>query len=139
MAVPFSGDDSYDVTKWFEDIENIFDMLACSERDRFLCVRRVLAGTAKLFLRTATIRTYDELKDALIEEFGRAFSVTEVIQQLRTRFIRQGESVRHYILEMQAIAVRAPIVEVELVDCIVDGMRDHSANISILHSAQCVI
>lgn len=67
MVHRFSGDDTYDMCKWFDDLEDAFSILTISniefnEGDKFITTRRLLDGTVKIFLRTISVRTYDELK-----------------------------------------------------------------------------
>lgn len=138
MVHTFSGDDSYDVKKWFSDIEDASAVFGCSDRDKFVSLRRLLTGTAKLFLRTINANNYIDLKVALMEEFGRTFTLNEVFQQLKARNLRSNESVRRYIIEMQEIALRAEIPEADLIECIIDGINDESNNAMILMTASTV-
>lgn len=51
MITPFTGDDSYDVQKWFQDLEDAFEVFRCGERDKFIATRRSIQGTARVFVR----------------------------------------------------------------------------------------
>lgn len=124
MVNKFSADDNYDVHKWIMDLEDACLMLQFDERLRLVACRRMLDGTARVFLRTISVSTYEELKKALIDEFGRQYTQQEVYFQLRNRKMKANETVHRYILEMQEIALRATIAESELVDIIIDGIRD---------------
>ncbi|XP_055308209.1 uncharacterized protein LOC129572291 [Sitodiplosis mosellana] len=135
MVQKFSGDDAYDVHKWIEDMEDAFDILQFDERARFVGARRLLDGTAKLFARTISVHTYDELREEFLTEFGRKFSTEEVYAQLRSRRLKPSETVHRYVIEMQEIAARARVPEVELVDFIVSGIGDTSNAASVLMSA----
>lgn len=86
-------------------------------------------------LRTCVAHTYDELKQALIEEFGRVFTMNDVFQQLKSRTLKPNESVKRYVLEMQEIASRAAIPKADVIDCIIDGIHDTSNNAAMLSTA----
>jgi hypothetical protein len=49
---PFSGDDSYNVRKYIADFEEVTGPLDCDNEFRLRCLRRLLTGTTKTFLRT---------------------------------------------------------------------------------------
>lgn len=87
-------------------------------------------------LRACVAHTYDELKQALFEEFGRVFTMNEVFQQLKSRTLKPTESVKRYVLEMQEIASRAAIPEADVIDCIIDGIHDNSNNAAMLSTAR---
>lgn len=80
MVNAFTGDDTYDVEKWFIDLENAFMAFQCNDRDKLVAARSLIKGTAKVFLRTIRIASYDELKAELITEFKHAFTTNEVFQ-----------------------------------------------------------
>lgn len=136
MVHRFSGDDSYDMCKWFDDLDDAFSIFGCSEGDKFIAARRLLDGTAKLFLRTISVHTYDELKKELIQEFGKVFTMQEVFHQLKSRVLKPTESVKRYVIEMQEIAMRAKIPESDLIDIIIDGLNDKSQHVAMLYSAK---
>lgn len=115
MVQHFSGDDSYDVLKWFDDIEDIFGMLGGSERDKFVSTRRVLKGTAKCFVDNITAHTYDELKQELVAEFHKTYTMQDVFKQLEARKLQPNESIQRYVIGMQKIARRVQMPEAELV------------------------
>ncbi|XP_068149407.1 uncharacterized protein [Drosophila tropicalis] len=118
MVARFSADTAYDVKKW---------LVAC---------RRMLEGTAAVLLRTVSVHSYEELKAILLREFGRSCSIEEVYHALRGRRIRAGEGCLRFAIEMQEIAMNAPIPENELVDLIIDGLRDNSTRVGMLYSAR---
>lgn len=74
--------------KWIEDLEDTFSILQFDDRARFVGMRCMLGGIAKLFVRTVSVYAYDTLLDALVKEFGRRYSTDEVFRQLRARRLR---------------------------------------------------
>lgn len=139
MVNPFTGDDTYDIEKWFVDLENAFSVFHCAERDKLVAARSLINGTAKVFLRTISISSYEQLKAELIAEFQHAYSLNEVFQQLQTRKKKTEESLKHYVSVMVEIANRAPALpEQEIVEMIVDGFQDDSQMATILYGAKTI-
>lgn len=69
MTSKFSGDDAYDVKKWFDDMERAFLMFTCRESDKLIAANRAVTGTAKTFLRSKRVLTYDDFKAIMLKEF----------------------------------------------------------------------
>lgn len=138
MVNKFTGDDTYDVDKWFNDLEDAFAAFQCKPNDKLIAARSLIDGTAKVFLRTIRISTYDELKTELTTEFKQIYSAHEVYQQLKLRVKKPDESLKHYVSIMVEIASHATIPDTDLVDLIVEGLQDSSANIAMLYSAKTV-
>lgn len=74
--------DHYDVAKWINDVEDAFMFFDCTGREKYMALRRLLDGTAERFLRTIVVSTYNELKAELLSEFGKRYSMQEVLQLL---------------------------------------------------------
>lgn len=126
----FSGDDTYYVEKFFSDFEEIMAGVRHDRNVKFMCLRRLLTGTARIYLSTTSAVSYEGLKAELIDEFKQHFSRQEVYQQLQNRvWEKRGESLKRYVLEMQAIASRADIGEDELIDFVVNGLRVPDASV----------
>ncbi|XP_073819808.1 uncharacterized protein [Musca autumnalis] len=137
-ALPkFTGDDGYAVTKWVAEYEKITNVLNCTEAEKFLYARRMLAGSAGLFVRGAKAESWLALKKELCDEFQKPLGTKEILRRLDNRKWQRGkESLHRYALEMQQLADGAPITEAELVEYIVEGMCDKSAaSLVFLHAA----
>lgn len=135
MMSKFDGSDLHDVKKWLNDLENVFEVFKYSDRDHLVAARHLMTGHAKRFTDIISVRTYGELKRALTNEFQRAFTVQDVIGQLRARTMKSGETPRQYVIEMQYIANRADISETDLIDIIIEGLNDKSTLVSMLYGA----
>ncbi|RYE17727.1 MAG: hypothetical protein EOP45_15315, partial [Sphingobacteriaceae bacterium] len=135
MMSKFDGSELHDVKKWLNDLENVFEVFKYSERDQLVAARHLMTGHAKRFTDIVSVRTYGELKRALTNEFQRAFTVQDVIGQLRARKMKAEETPRQYVIEMQYIANRADISETDLIDIIIDGLNDKSTLVSMLYGA----
>lgn len=57
----FTGDDTYSVDKWISDFEIAVSPLRCPDDFKLLCARRLMDGTAKIWLRTIIAHTWTEL------------------------------------------------------------------------------
>lgn len=135
MVIKFSGDDSYDIKRWISDLEDTFALLNFGERMKLICVRRLLSGTAALFVRAVLSTSYGDLKRDLLDEFGKSFSILEIYEQLKKRKLRSNESIQHYVIEMRMIAEKANIPETDLIDVIIAGLNDKTPLVNILYQA----
>lgn len=126
--VKFSGEDrSYAVADFINNMEHIFEQVNADELLKNLTLRNSLTGAARLLLTRCDL-TYEALKSSLISEFGISVSRTEVYRLLGTRSVRPGESVRRYIMEMEAISRRTDVEEPELVAFIQEGLSKGKFN-----------
>lgn len=135
MVNQFSGDDLYPIAEWIFHFEDAMDSANATQSDYLRFGRQMLTGSAELFSKNRVFRSWDELKVALKAEFTRIISASDVLSQLRRRHRRIGESIHGYALEMQDIARQALISEDELVQCIINGLRDNSPAIAVLQMA----
>lgn len=136
MVNKFTGDDAYEIKKWFEDMERAFALFDCSDSDKLMAAHRAIQGTAQTFLRSKQVLSYAELKQLLLTEFDRKWTAREVYDQLKQRKRQTDESLRRYVAVMEEIASRADIAEMDLIDCIIKGLQDKSGNIQLLLSAR---
>lgn len=135
---PFSGDNTYGIRKWLIDFNNIMDASFADNRIRLLFARRLMTGSAAIFLRNVTADTWDILQQQLVREFGRQINRRDIYLQLASRSIRRDETTRQYVLTMQDLARQGDIGEQELVQIIVDGLNDHSAAVTMLYQANSI-
>lgn len=131
----FNGDDSYGIRKWVTDFNTVADSARLDPRDRLIFSRRLMAGSAALFLRSTTADSWETLQQNLIREFDRPLDRRQVYQVLTNRRIRRDESSRQYVLVMQDLARQADISEKELIQFIVDGLGDNSPAVLMLYQA----
>ncbi|XP_075156158.1 uncharacterized protein LOC142229483 [Haematobia irritans] len=131
----FSGDRTYSVKKWIADFEEMMTIHDCSEQEKFIFARRMMAGTADLFIRMISPTSWENLKCQLIVEFDQQLSTRDIFKKLEaTKWNKKSESIYHYVLLMQDIAKGAPISDAELVEYIVEGLQDKSPAVSIFYS-----
>ncbi|XP_073813194.1 uncharacterized protein [Musca autumnalis] len=127
-ALPkFTGDDGYAVTKWVAEFQKVTNVLDCTAAEKFIFARRMLAGSAGLFLRATKAKSWKELKEELCNEFQKTIGTKEILRKLECRkWQKSKESLHRYALEMQELADGAPITEAEKVEFIVEGIQDKS-------------
>lgn len=112
----FSGDDGYGVLKWIDDFEEISMIHRCTDEEKFIFARRLMTGSANLFLRMISVHTWEQLKAKLREEFDKTLSARDIIRRLEARiWNRKGESLHHYVLTMQEMA-RGTVDDNDLVE-----------------------
>lgn len=135
----FTGDDNYGVKKWLDDFEEVVDLYEVDARFRYMAARRLLEGTAKIFLRNRNLPDYTSLRAALIKRFHRPLSGMEVRDQLSRRTKRADETYQRYVTCMEEIARQGEgVSEEEVVEAIIYGLRDHSGRATLLDTATTV-
>ncbi|XP_073818483.1 uncharacterized protein [Musca autumnalis] len=131
----FTGDDEYPVIKWISEFDRVTDVMNCGPSEKFIYARRMMAGSAAVFLRSTKSDTWGKLKIELRAEFQKPVGTREVLKRLDARKCNKAtESLHRYTLVMKELSEDAPIVERELVEYIVDGMQDKSVAASIFFS-----
>ncbi|XP_073822041.1 uncharacterized protein [Musca autumnalis] len=127
-ALPkFTGDDDYTVTKWVDEFEKVTNVVGCAPAEKFIFARRMVSGSAQLFLRSAKAEDWPSLKKELCAEFRKTVGVKDILRKLDSRKWKRGqESLHRYALTMQEIGEGAPITQAELVEYIIEGMQDRS-------------
>lgn len=134
----FSGDDNFPVMKWIKSIEESKLIYKFDDAKCFIYAQRLLKGTAKLFLRSVSCRSWNELKTALISEFQQDTTASDVHNTLRSRRKRKDESNQQYVLIMQEIASSADIEEQDIINYIIKGIPDTMSNKQILLTANSI-
>lgn len=95
-------------------MEDAFGALLFDEPAKFIGCRRLLDGTAKIFLRTVTAHIYGELEQQLINKFSRRHSLSNIYNQPHSHHLNSGKKIKRYVLTMQEIAANADMPEGEL-------------------------
>ncbi|XP_036347460.1 uncharacterized protein LOC118756826 [Rhagoletis pomonella] len=132
------GSESQDIKKWVAELENVFEILQCNDREKLIAVRHLVCGHARRFIDIISVRSYEDIKAALLDEFQCKFSLQDIFNQLKSRCIKSGETPRQYVTEMQYIASRADIPETDLVDIIIEGLNDKTSTVSMLYGASSI-
>lgn len=136
MTIKFTGDDTFSVKKWLENLDEAFTMFNCNEGDKLVAAKRVVDGTAKVVLRSIQVKSYNEFKQLMIERFDRELSSLEVYQQLKTRKINKSETAEHYLAIMEEIASHVEMPECKVIDCIIESLQDNTRDAMILYTAK---
>ncbi|XP_045500927.1 uncharacterized protein LOC123698364 isoform X3 [Colias croceus] len=106
------------------------------EIEKLIFSKRLLAGTAKLFLRLLSgTTTWDTLKSELREEFGKKLNSATVHKRLSTRRMKMNETHQQYFLHMKELAVLGNVEDEALMEYVIDGIKDSESNKNILYGA----
>lgn len=134
----FSGESAdSDVCEWLEEFEKACETFGWNDVQKFVYGRRLLSGTAKLFVQSSTgLNDWGTLKNALEEEFEVKVSSAEIHELLRGRKKKSDESFLQYIYHMQSIAKRGHIDEETVCEYVVRGIVDDPVNKVGLYGAR---
>lgn len=134
----FSGDNNYCISKWITNFEELCEMFNLDNRSKFICAKRLMTGTAKLFLKTKVIKSWIELKCELLREFSKRVTNADVHWELKNRKKTKEETCQTYVLKMQETASLGEIDEADLIQYIVDGIADTYVNKILLYNANTI-
>lgn len=132
----FSGKDSYRIETWMNEFEDYARMFSWNDMQKLFYAKRLMKDTAKLFLRTTKTQTYDELKQALLKEFGRKESSAEIHKWLQTKKKKSDENLHDYTLRMIEIGNSNGVDEQSVIQYIIDGIDDERCNKVLLYGAK---
>ncbi|KAL7733704.1 hypothetical protein ACLKA6_011442 [Drosophila palustris] len=120
----FSGDDNYPVLLWTRDFEDIMDVYKVSPMKRFVYAKRLLSGSAQMYMHNTGILNWKDMKQELIHTFGHRVTAWDIGKQLEARKIKKGESALQYFVAMCSIAMQAELATSDVIQFIVHGLQD---------------
>lgn len=133
---PFSGEDDYPVERWIGDFEEAALLFDWDDLRMLIFAKKSLKGLAKTFiLGEKAIRTWEQLKNCLAEEFSSRLNSADLHQLLSERKRKKDEGVREYSLAMKELASRGTIEEDALIQYIIKGISDEESSKIILYGA----
>lgn len=132
----FTGDDTYPITEFLEEFEDVAELMKWTSVEKLVYAKRLLGGTAKLFLRSiGRVKDYTNLKKALKEEFGPKLNSAMIHKKLTARKMKNDETYQQYFLVMKEIALHGKVEDAALMEYVIDGIRDLETNKTILYGA----
>lgn len=132
----FSGDDTYPILLWFDELEDTAQLMNWTETEKLIYAKRLLRGTAKLFLRSlGGVKDWAKLKNELEEEFGPKLNSAAIHKNLSSRKMKSDETYQQYFLHMKECALHGNIEDDALIEYVIDGIRDSESNKSMLYGA----
>ncbi|KAJ0178585.1 hypothetical protein K1T71_005360 [Dendrolimus kikuchii] len=133
---PFTGDDTYPITNWLTDFNDTANLMEWNNLEKLIYAKRLLSGTAKLFLRSlGSITSWDTLKESLLEEFGPKLNSASIHKKLASRKMKPDETYQQYFLHMKELALHGNLEDEALIEYVIDGIRDSEINKAILYGA----
>lgn len=135
----FSGTDSYDVRDWISEFEENAEIVGWNNIQKFIYAKQLLKGAARLFVRSQSgLKSWDSLKDALIDEFGENLSSVEIHRKLRNRRKNANETYREYLYALMEIGKPINLDVPSLLEYFVEGIPDSRFNKAILYQAKTI-
>ncbi|XP_025835246.1 uncharacterized protein LOC112905971 [Agrilus planipennis] len=133
----FSGDDYINVNQWIQDFEETADLCAWSDVQKVTYAKRLLKGSAKLFVNhEKCAKNWEKLKKALKGEFDEVVDSYHIHQELSQRKKRTDETHQQYVYRMLEIASQAMVDTQSVIQYIIQGIPDEAANKTLLYGAK---
>lgn len=132
----FSGDGKQNVRRWINHFEETAELCAWKDVRKVIYAKRLMRGSAKLFVNfESCARSWSQLKQALLTEFGRTLNSRQVHKELSAARKKPLETYQEYIYRMLDSASHADMELEAKIQYIIDGVQDESGNKSILYGA----
>ncbi|XP_073946596.1 hypoxia up-regulated protein 1-like [Choristoneura fumiferana] len=113
----FSGDDAYGIETWITEFEDIASLMEWSDLEKLIYSKRLLSGSARLFLRSLRgITRWSVLKTELREEFCSTLNSAALHKRLASRKMKTNETYQQYFLHMKEIALLGSIEDEALME-----------------------
>lgn len=133
----FTGDDTYPISSWVQEFEDTADVMEWTKIEKLVYGKRLLDGTARLFLRSlGSVKDWETLKKYLLDEFSPKLNSAIVHKKLASRKMKNEETFQQYFLHMREIALHASVEDDALIEYVIDGIRDSETNKAILYGAR---
>ncbi|KAJ0175220.1 hypothetical protein K1T71_009361 [Dendrolimus kikuchii] len=128
----FTGDDTCPSAIFIEEFEDVAQTMHWTNIEKLIYTKRLLDGTAKLFLRTlGRVKDYPTLKNALLDEIGPKMNNATIHKKVTSRKMKNSETFQQYFLIMKEMAFHGNA----LIEYVIDGIRDSEINKAILYGA----
>lgn len=119
----FHGNGNMSIAAWIDHFTNQADLFELNDRQRFAFAKRLMKGTAKLFVdNESKANTWIQLQVELKAEYGKKLNSATIHRKLQERRKKREETPIQYLYEMMALANQANIDEVAVITYVVDGL-----------------
>ncbi|KAK9496969.1 hypothetical protein O3M35_012838 [Rhynocoris fuscipes] len=134
----FTGDDpTINISNWLEEFEDTCTMCDWSEIQKIIYAKKLLSGSAKLFImHQKNIKSWEVFKETLKEEFTIKINSKLVHRELTNRKKQKNETYQEYMYKMLDIGAQSDVEEDSLIQYIIDGIDDSEANKTILYGSR---
>lgn len=78
----FSSDNDGAIDSVIEESKEILSLMQWSNVEKFMYAKRLLVGSAKLFIRTSNLKNRETLQNELMEEFGSKLNNVTISKKL---------------------------------------------------------
>lgn len=126
----FTGDDTFPIETFIDEFEDTAQIMKWTKVEKLIYAKRLLDGTAKLFLRSlGRVKDYTSLKKALKEEFGPKINSAIIHKKLASRRMKNDETYQQYFLSMKELALHGKVEDAALIEYVIDGIHDLETNL----------
>ncbi|CAK1589138.1 unnamed protein product [Parnassius mnemosyne] len=132
----FTGDDTHPIETFIDEFEDTAKIMKWTTVEKLVYVKRLLDGTAKLFLRSlGRLKDYALFKKSFMEEFGPKIHSAIIHKKLASRKMKYDETYQQYFLSMKELALHGKVEDAALIAYVIDGIRGLDINKVILYGA----
>jgi len=134
----FNGDDGKNVESWIKEFEDLAELYEWNPIQKTIYAKRLLRGSARLFIKADGRKTWRAIKTALKTEFSLKVDSRAVHKELQRRKKKADESYYEYCYKMVEVAARANVEKKAVIQYIIDGIDDEGYRKSVLYGAKSI-
>lgn len=131
----FSGDDNMLIRVWVAQFEEYAELMQWTPIQKLVAAKRSLTGTALMVSQLTVSRSFEALRDALLDEFDQVRTSKEVHAMLGATRMNKEESLLAYTVRMQELAQLGDVDNGSLMQYVIDGIDDRHENKVLLYGA----
>lgn len=133
----FHGDKHLSIDSWLRHFIDQSEIFNLDDFEKFVYAKRLLKGTAKLFVEFESKATnWEELARELIDEFDRKVNSALIHHRLQERKKKQDETSTEYLYEMLSIASLTDIDIPAIITYTVNGLPGSTIMKSFMYEAE---
>lgn len=113
----------YSIKRWLKDFDATMDAFKCEAGYRFICMKRLMSGSAETLLRTINVKNDEEFRTILVTTFGRVYSRQKNHEKL-SEYLKTNEvTTSGYFINVREIAMNGDISESEMIEYAIRGIK----------------
>lgn len=126
LTPKYTGKKHENTHLWLDKFEYFCSSLHLADIQKFIFAERTLGGIASLFVKNeSNIRSFVELKNKLLTEYGNQINSVKIHEILRQRHIVEEESLFEYFLKIKEIESRANLDDNALIRYVLNVINDY--------------
>lgn len=132
----FNGDDHYKVSLWITEFEQNAELFSWNQLQKLVYAKRLLEGSAKRLLKSISVKSWSDLKEALKDEFDKQLSGADAHLVMQKTKKKKEEGFHEYFIRMRELGAAHSIDNKSIFQYVIAGIDDSEVSKSMLYGAK---